>query len=208
MSVTYRLIAVVVFSAAHIQASDLSYTHVDISYVRTEIDVGPGDVDGDGIELGGSFALDDQFHLIAGYSNQDFDSVDVSVLELGGGFHRPINNDIDFVGTLSYLSLDVDTAFGDGDDDGFGIGLGLRGTVQPGFEWEGGIDLVDIGDFDTSFRIDGRYQLNDTVWVTGGLTLDDDGNGIRIGLRADLSQRSKRWQSQRRRGSTQTQNAN
>ena len=55
------------------EVGGFDYTYVDASLVNTEIEVGPADVDGDGIAINGSFGLTDNVNLVYGYSDQDYD---------------------------------------------------------------------------------------------------------------------------------------
>ncbi|HEY9183548.1 MAG TPA: hypothetical protein VIQ99_10130, partial [Gammaproteobacteria bacterium] len=90
--------------------SQMSYSAFDVSYlVDVEID-GPGSVDGDGLELGGSYEITEKFYLFGAWQEQSFDfGIDGRQLELGGGFHTPLSNTVDFVATLSYLDAEVQT---------------------------------------------------------------------------------------------------
>ena len=80
-----------------------NYTFVEGGFVSSEIDVGGTDVNGDGLELAGSYAFNEQIHFIAGYVDQDFDfGIDTTTISFGAGINHVLNEDWDFVGQLSY----------------------------------------------------------------------------------------------------------
>ena len=64
-------------------------------------------VNGDGFEIGGSWELNDQFHLFGSWQDQSFDGgFDGETLELGGGWSHSFSDTLDFVGTLSFLDAE------------------------------------------------------------------------------------------------------
>ena len=66
----------------------MSYTYLEAGYLDTEIDVGPNDIDGDGVGVGGSVAVNDTFFLTGSYGTQDFDfGIDVDQWSVGIGAH-------------------------------------------------------------------------------------------------------------------------
>ena len=85
---------------------------------------------GDGFGIAGSFALNDQWHLFGDYSTADLDfGVDLDQLKLGGGFHSPLSNNVDFVAEFSYVRIDASSGGFSVDDDGFGLSIGARGMA-------------------------------------------------------------------------------
>jgi hypothetical protein len=146
-------------------AEGLDYSFVQGSYTQVEFD--DIDADGDGFGIAGSFAIGDRFAVIAGYEVADYDfDIESTGFEIGGQFHAPLSDRVDFVSTLSYVSLEVDVpGFGSVDDDGFGVGVGLRGMASPRVELNGGVSYVDFSDGgdDTSFGAGIRYNFTDAV---------------------------------------------
>ena len=53
-------------------AADFDYTYVEGNYVTSTTDVGPANVDGDGLGVRGSYALNGKINLVADYTTQDF----------------------------------------------------------------------------------------------------------------------------------------
>lgn len=173
--------------AAPVFADGVSYNYIEGSYERVEFDDDfSGDFDGDGFGIGGSFALNDQWHLFAGYSTADLDfDVDLDQLRLGGGFHMPISNNVDFVAEFSYVRLDASTSFGSVDDDGFGLSIGARGMAADRLELAGWLDYVELDDSgdDTSIRGEAWYNFTETFALGFSASSGDDVTQYGIGGR-------------------------
>lgn len=170
------------------QAAPLSYSYVEAAYLDTEIDNGPLDLDGSGLQLRGSLPINQNFFVFAGYSDIGFDhSVDATALHVGLGGHLPIQHNIDLVGRVAVVKADLKGRhFGvRADDDGFLLGAHVRAAIAPRWEVEGGLEYVNLDDggSDTSVLLEGRYFFLDNL--AGGLLLDlnDDGNTLGVGVR-------------------------
>lgn len=172
--------------AAPVLADGVSYNYIEGGYQRVEFDDSFGDVDGDGFGIGGSFAVNDSWHLFAGYSTADFDfDVELDQLSVGGGFHTPLSDRLDFVANFSYVRLDASSNGFSVDDDGFGLTAGLRGMAADRLELAGFVDYVDLdesGD-DTSIRGEAWYKFTDSAAVGFTLGSGDDVTSYGIGVR-------------------------
>jgi opacity protein-like surface antigen len=159
------------------QADGFDYTFVDGGIASADLDVGPVDVDADGLRVGMSYAFGDSMHFIAGYEEQDFDfGVDGSLLELGVGFHSELSENLDFVADVAYLDAEIASQFGSADESGYGIGGGIRTRFSDSFEFDAGLRYVDIDDSDTQLRLGGRWYFNPRLAVGGQLVDADNGN--------------------------------
>lgn len=184
------LLAALVTATASVygQSQPMSYTSIEGSYVRTDLDGGFNN-DGDGVDIAGSFAVTDALFLKGGYRYQDFDfGVDVDQYELGLGGHRPLADGLDVVGSVSYLRSEVDFAFGNADDDGIGLALGLRGRLTDALELEGGVSYADLDNFadDLALNFGGRYYFNPQFALGAGIEAGDDVTTWNVGLRYDF----------------------
>lgn len=158
-------------------AADISYDQVRLNYVSAEFDAGPSDVDGDGLELSGSFSFAESFFGFGKYSDLDLDfNLDASMLEIGGGYHRPITTMLDFVGRAGYVRIDLDTPFGDADDDGLSLSGGVRGRMTDAIEVKAALNyfVMDQGDNETEVEFAGDYFITDRIALGAGLCLGDD----------------------------------
>jgi hypothetical protein len=168
-------------------AAELSYDYAELRYVDTEIDGNGGsDLNGDGFELGGSIEIADNIHLFGSYQTLDFDfNVDISTVEVGAGYMRPVASGTDFVARVSYIDAEADTGFATVDDNGFGLSAGFRRLFAQQFEGRAFVNHVDLDDSgdSTSIELAGDYYFNNQF--TAGLTLafGDDETTLGIGGR-------------------------
>ena len=168
-------------------AEGFDYTYLEGGYVSTELDLGPIDVDGDGLGVRGAYAFADEWYAFAGLADQEFDfDVDGTQLQFGVGWHNSLSDTVDMLAEASYVSVDLDSAFASADEDGFGLGVGVRAHAWENVELEAGIAYVDLDDSDTSVNLDGRYYLTEMVAVGLGLSFSDDATGWTLGFRAEF----------------------
>lgn len=173
-------------------AEGFDYSFVEGYYGQMDFD----GVDGDGMGIGGSFAVTDSIHVFGGYGTGDIDGgVDVSGLELGVGYNMPISDAVDVVGSLAYISTEFE--FSDPllgslsvDDNGYALGVGLRAMASPAIELNGGITYADYGDLgsDTGFGAGFLYHFSESFAV--GLSGDwaDDVNTYALNGRFSFGQ--------------------
>ena len=177
--------------AAPALADGLNYNYLEAGYVEFDLDDDIIDVDGDGFGIGGSFEVGQSMFVTAGYSTADFDfGIDLDQLSIGLGVFSPIGDDVDFVGTISYVSVEA-SAFGlSEDDDGFEASLGIRAMVSDAVELAGGINYIDLSDSgdDTSFEGAAWFYLNDQFAIGLQAEFGDDITTYGIGGRLFFGQ--------------------
>jgi Outer membrane protein beta-barrel domain len=170
------------------RAETMNYTYAELGYVDTTIESSGDDIDGDGFALRGSLAVHQNFFVFANYQDLSFDqSVDTSLLEVGGGGHWPLTDKIDLIGKVGITKAEIDAGPFDADDDGFLLGARLRGVVAPKLELEGGFDYRDLdeaGD-DTTIVLEGRYFFVENV--AGGLSVSIGDDVTSLGLNVRLT---------------------
>jgi hypothetical protein len=168
-------------------AQEFDYTFVEVSYMDTELDAGPGDIAGDGLGVSASLSLTDDVFLFGGYDTQDFGfGIDASTYDFGAGMRWGLNPQVDIVGDLAWVHTQVDTGFASADDDGLGLGLGLRGRMSDSIELQGGLRYVDLDDSDTFLSLGGRWHFTEIFAASFGLDFNDDISGWSLGLRAEF----------------------
>jgi opacity protein-like surface antigen len=166
------------------QSAQFNYTYVELGYDETDFDVGPFDVDGDGLTLAGSFEINDDWHVYASYGQADLDGgLDVDTWTIGAGYVFPLKEDIDIYGRVLYIDTSVDAGVLEADDDGLGLQARIRARVTDEFELEGGILYVDVSDTDTSLQASARYHFNEAFSAAIGITFAGDTDGIGISAR-------------------------
>ncbi|HUF73421.1 MAG TPA: hypothetical protein VMR74_11030 [Gammaproteobacteria bacterium] len=172
-----------------ISQAEFNYTSVDFGYVDVEYDVGPGNLEGDGFSVSGTFAVSDSFFIGGSYDDYAFDfDVDAEILEIGGGYFHPMTGNLDFVATFSYLNAELSAGGFSEDTDGLGIGGGVRTSLSDRFELEAMLDYVDWdeGDNDSGVEVRGRYFFNDNFAVTAQIDLGKDIETFRLGIRTEF----------------------
>ena len=163
-------------------ADDFDYTFVDAGFVNTEVDVGPFNVDGDGIGIQGSFAIQDNLQIVASYTDIDYDfGVDGSVLTVGLGFNTGLNDNLDFVADISYVDAEVSSGLASADETGYEIGAGIRARTGQKVELEAGLSYIDLDSSDTVLKVGGRYYFSDAFALSAGFSDNDDGLSWTIG---------------------------
>lgn len=180
-------IAALLSLSAAAAAEGLDYSYVQGSYSQVEFD--DIDVDGDGFGISGSFAIGSSFAIIAGYETGDLDfDVETTGFEIGGLYHAPLSDNVDFVTTLSYVSVEFDVpGFGSADDDGFGVGAGLRAMASPKVELNGGISYVDFSDGGDDTTFGGGFRYHFTEAFSAGLSGSWGDDASSYGINGRLS---------------------
>jgi hypothetical protein len=180
---TPLLTAAAVIAAGPVMAqpperADLSYSYAELRFVDAD------DNDGDGLRLNGSFALDDNWLVVGGLTEIDYDrGVDATTLEVGAGYVWHYREEFDLVGTLRYVDLEVDLPGGSADDTGFALAAGARGWLAPQFEWRGFVHHVNLDDSDTFLELAGDYYLTEEISVGLSLEFAGDNDIVTIGGR-------------------------
>lgn len=144
----------------------IDYTFAELRFVDFD--------GGDGIEIGGSYRLDEQFYLVGSYQDLDFRGGSFDVLELGGGYIIPQDK---FDLAIEFTIIDNDF------DNGFGIAAGGRGNLSPELEARVFIKHVDVSATDTFIELGADYYLNDKVSIGATIELSSDSDTLTFGGR-------------------------
>jgi hypothetical protein len=163
-------------------AAPLSYTNVDVGIVTT--DLINSSLNGDGVLVRGSLAVNQNFFLLASISDIGYeDNVDGFAWSAGVGGHMPINKQMDLVGRLAYVHQDLDNRGGSSTEGGYLLSGTVRGFVMDKLELEGGVQHVHLDESgnDTSLIGEGRYFFTDRI--AGGVLVqlgDTSAFGINV----------------------------
>lgn len=179
-----------VFLTTTVSAQQFSYTYIQggLNYVD---DRATGlDLDSYGGFVGGSYAIDSNFHLLFNYQEVEFDDVDdidYSSTELGIGFNASILDSVDFVTTLSWVNakLDVDGS-GSDSDDGVAVDAGFRIWITDYLEFDVGAGLTKLSDSDNDASVSAglEFYANDNLSIgVSGLWSDSEVATYGLGLR-------------------------
>lgn len=169
--------------------AEFNYTTVELGLTDVEYDVGPFGIDGDGISISGSYAISDSFFLAGEYDDIDFDfGIDGEILEVGGGYVHPLQDDLDFIATFGYLETEISSGPFSADDDGLFLGGGVRAALGEDFEVDAILQYVnmDLGDSDTGIEVRGRYYFSDKMAAWAQTDFGSDIETFRLGIRFDF----------------------
>jgi hypothetical protein len=160
------------------QQADLSYTYAELRFV--DVDTSGGD----GLRLNGSYELENNWLIVGGVTALDFNNnVDVTTVELGGGYVWHYTSDFDLVTTLRYVRADIDTPGGSSDDSGFAFSGGARGLLTPQFEVRGSVNYINLDNSDTYLEIAGDYYFTEQFAAGVSLEFAGDADVFTIGAR-------------------------
>lgn len=170
------LILVLLVFSASASAEGFDYNYFSLGYGTMEFD--DVNVDGDGFGLAGSYAINEDFHVFAGYQSAGLDfGIDASTFGAGIGYNTELSPVVDAFARLSYQYVELDApGLGGVDDNGLGFGLGLRFAASDVLELNAGIDYVDLSDSgdDTAFSLGGLYDFTDSFALGLGGSWSDD----------------------------------
>jgi hypothetical protein len=178
------LISIAAIFAAGAASAQQQTTTKPLDYSYAELRLIDADNGGDGISIGASFAIDENWIVVAELSDIDYDfGVDTQSLAVGAGYVWHYRPEFDLLATVRYMDLEVDFPSGSADDTGLALMAGARGWVTPQIEWRGTVNYVDVGDNDTFFELGGDYHLNDSIAVGLSLQVGGDNDIFSIGGR-------------------------
>ena len=171
------LLLIAGMSFSPVQASDVKYNYLEGRYV---LDAEVGSIDGDGIQAGGSYRLNNDFYIAGSYETLDFDfGNDIDIITLGGGYILPLNAQWDANFALSYVNVDVNSF----DDSGYSLAAGVRGMMTPKIEGRATVTYIDIDDDDTFITLAGDYFMLPHLSVGLEVDLGGDLDTVSLGVR-------------------------
>jgi hypothetical protein len=170
-----------------VSLAELRYSNFEVNWIDVELD--DTSIDGDGLELVGSYELNDRLFLFGEWQDQSFDfGIDGTALELGAGLRHELKQNLDFVGTLSYVDTEIEFQGASADDDGLALGGGVRTEFGESFELDAMLKWVDFDNAgsDTGISLGGRYFFTEKLAVSFGTDMGDNVDTLRVGFHADF----------------------
>jgi hypothetical protein len=192
------------------QASELSYSFVELDYARMNID---GDVDPTGWGIKGSAEVSKSFYVFGQYQqgNEEISGIDIDLdtTQVGVGWRHPISDSADFNAELGWIHQAVDIGENiplpglpcgcggssggfipnDGAEaDGVRGSVGLRGALSENFEGYAKANYTDGSDFDGDFSgtLGAQVKFAHMWGVTAEVEFGDDYNTFLLGVRANF----------------------
>ena len=181
--ISFAIAAVSLFSSASVMAKNvISYNYAGIQYIEQEVD--DYDCNQDGLRLGGSFELNDDFFVLGAYSDVSGGRCGSENLSAGLGYRTLFGADSSIYGALSVENTSVD---GHGESDsGLIAAAGIRGFVANNLELKA--QLAHHTAFDGNTVLSGgvAYWFVPNFSVTGDLGLGSESSEIAVGLRVSF----------------------
>lgn len=171
------IIALMCILAAPLAAADdLSYSYAEGWYSDIDFD----GIDGDALGGGVSVEVSDATFIYGAYESGEintwFDDVDISTLQIGGGWHTPFTDSTDFVVQGGGFRADV-SDYGDA-EWGANVGAGVRGAVTQVIILEAGIQYAHFWDSDIdgelSTSVGGEFRVSESLSLNAGYTWGED----------------------------------
>jgi Ax21 family sulfation-dependent quorum factor len=167
-------------SATASAADGVSYNYVEGGFAATNTDAG----DADGFGINGSVAVHPNFHLFAGYSNQDLENTDIDFDQsrIGVGYNHQIAPAIDLVTRVAYEKFDAGSGL---TFDGYSAEVGVRGALAPSFEGYAFAGHEDFEQADSEFygRVGAQVKFNQNWGITGDVKFIDGDTQYLVGPR-------------------------
>ena len=177
--ISFAIAAVSLFGSASVMAKNvISYNYAGIQYIKQDVD--DYDCTQDGLRLGGSFELNDDFFVLAAYSDVNGGRCGSENLSGGLGYRTLFGADSSIYGALSVENTSVD----DGESDsGLIAAAGIRGFVANNPELKA--QLAHHTAFDGNTVLSGgvAYWFAPNFSVTGDVGLGSESSEAAAGLR-------------------------
>src|SRR5688572_11284805 len=168
-----------------------------ISYDYVNLDIGSGDVDDfdlDFYEVGASVSITESLFVKGAYfdsaTEDDIDvgfgsgKIELSDYQLGLGFHGPLNANVDFAVSASYIRVEGELFGFSEHDDGLGVDAGLRFKATDRLELNVlGEYLEAGGDGEAGYAVSAYYYLVPTFSVGLAYKGADDIDAHALSLR-------------------------
>ena len=170
------LVLLILAFSASANAQGFDYSYLQLNYGNVELD--DISVDGDGLGLSGSFAINPDWHVFGGYQSTGLDfGIDVNSFGAGIGYNTEMSPTVDMFARLSYEYIELEAPGFPGDDDnGIGFGVGMRFAASEELEIDAAVDYVDFGNGgdDTAFSVGALYSFSDAFALGLGGSWSDD----------------------------------
>ena len=176
------LVLIVLLFSTSAAAQGFDYSYLQLGYGTIDLD--DVNVDGDGFGVSGSYAVNTDWHLFAGYEAIGLDfGVDVTSFGAGIGYNTEMSPTVDMFARLSYQYIDLDAGgLGSIDDNGIGLGVGMRFAASDQIEIDAGINYVDLSDGgdETAFSLGALYNFTEAFSVGLGGSWSSDSSSYTL----------------------------
>ena len=161
------------------QPDPFSYDYAEGAYLSENPSGGGSDLTG--VLVDGSYELQPNWRISGLLSNASCCGITDNRYGASVGYYTGINDKIDFIADLSFLSQHVTNA---GSHNGWGIDGGLRAMLAPKFELDGLVQHSDINsNTENTLTVKGLYSLTEQWRLFASYSNNSDENDFQLGVR-------------------------
>lgn len=165
----------------------LRYDYLDLGVTVGEVDSPGNDVDFTGFDLTGSWGFHPNVALFGSVGGGEIDvagDIDTTAVSIGISPHFALSDKIDLVIPVALEWAEFDAGVFDDDDTGYSVGVGIRALPSPAWEFNGGLEYLDIfGSDDVSVVGGARWHASSLFSLSLDASIGDDASGVRFGGR-------------------------
>ena len=178
---TFAIAAVSLCCSASVMARSVSYNYASLQYIDQDVD--DYDCNQDGLRIGGSLELNQDFFALGSYSDVSGGRCGSENLNIGLGYRTLFGADSSLYGALSFENTSVD--YGN-DDSGLVAAVGLRGFVENNVELK--VQLAHHTAFDGNTVLSGgvAYWFAPNFSATADAGLGSEASEIALGVRMNF----------------------
>src|SRR5579863_1012190 len=169
-------------------ASDFDYSYLEAGLVivnpagNSPI-FGPANTNSNlnGLEVDGSYALNDSWHLIAGYEHVACCGISENVLDAGAGWNTDLTEKLDLYINGEVISTDIT---GPGTHSGLGVEAGVRAQLATQFEADGFVSHTDVNsNTENTIGVRALFSINRDWRLFASYSNNTDENTLIAGVR-------------------------
>ena len=175
IKVCSAILGVAALAAAPSAAADIDWNYAQVGIERTDIDLGGGDIDGNGFRLEGSYGFAENYFVFGSFATSDIDvgsiDVDFDVLAAGVGIHSSTSATMQYFGQLGFVDFEGDG----GSESGLLAAVGVRNEFSAQFEGKAALEYFEpVEDSELGLLLEGLYEFNEQFGATVDVRLSDD----------------------------------
>ncbi|KPK55825.1 MAG: hypothetical protein AMS22_03140 [Thiotrichales bacterium SG8_50] len=171
---------------------EIRYSYIDLGLTGGQVDAGGVDFDFGTASVTGSWGVNKNIALFAGFAGGIIDvesvgfccDIETSEFAIGINPHFALAKNVDIIFPIGALWAEFDDGFFIDDDTGYTIGVGIRALVHPRWELSAGVQHVEIfDDDDQSFGGSVRWHIVSLFSLALGVSFADDSESATLSAR-------------------------
>lgn len=173
---TRTLVVIALVAGSKAFAQEIDFNYAELRYLDSEL----GGVSGDGIELGGSYRINQDWLVYGSYSDQDFNSfVELETFEFGAGLILQGYLDFDLIARAALINQEI----ANDDENGVLLSIGVREYIIENLEGRGSLNYVNVDASDIFLELGLDYHFHEQFSAGAQVDLGSDDDTFSIGVR-------------------------